>query len=87
MIHGYGYKFKVQGWFFYDSRSVSMVIHGSRWVFMVPGGFSLFFKVPGWLFIVGILLFQVDFMVPGWFFMFFFFNNPGCFFIVLGEVV
>ena len=45
-----------------------MVIHSSRSVFMVPGWFLWYFKVPSWLFMVP----GFFFMAPGgflWFFM------------------
>ena len=63
-----------------------MVIHSSRSVFMVPGWFLWFFKVPGCFFMVqvgsfgysrfqgGFSRFQVGFMV---------FKVPGSFFMVL----
>ena len=53
-----------------------MVFHSSRLVFMVPGGFSWYFVVPGWFFMVpGECLWF--FMVTGWIFM-----VPAGFFIV-----
>ena len=58
-------------------RSVFMIFHGSRLVFMVPGRFSWFFMVPVWFFMVfqnSRLVFHGFswfLMVPGWFFMVF----------------
>ena len=57
--------------FFYGSRWVLNVFHGSILDFKVPGWFSWFFMVPGWFFMF--------FMVPGWIFI-----VPGWFFMVPG---
>ena len=60
--------FKVPGWFLLFQVGF-MVFHGSKWVFIVFQGFSLFpvvFMVPGLIFMIpgGFLS---SFLVQGWF--------------------